>query len=307
MVAELLDEWEYPELQEVGAIERLAGGAINENYVVSSAAGARFVLRIVKEAPSNRLCLDRARAVQAHSAAAAAGLAPEVVASRLPDGHYLSRFVEGAETVTEQLLERSGMLEAVGRALARLHSCHPIEGEFSAFADTRTYMELASAEGLGLPADIDVILLKLDQVERLFERLGCDAVLAHNDLVIQNLLLASGRLWFIDFDYAGMGNRYFDLGELTSKGSLGEEARQHLVRGYFGTYDRVHDARVRLMAFMSGLREAMWSVVAAPVLDQEWDYAAWAEENFRRCRQASTSTLFYHLLSVAGRSLRPSD
>jgi thiamine kinase-like enzyme len=112
-------------------------------------------------------------------------------------------------------------------------------------------------------------------------------------------LLADGRLWVIDFDYAGMSNRYFDLGEVTSKGSLVEAGRHQLVLGYFGRVDRVHDARVELMAFLSGLREAMWSVVADPVLDQDWDYVAWAEENFRRCRARTSSTQFYRLLAVA--------
>jgi len=295
IVSDLLEEWDLDELRGGWEAEILAGGAINDNYVLTSRNGERFVLRIVKPGPSERLRLDRGRALRAHRAAAEHGVAPAVTAHKLPEGHYLSRFLE-AETVTEEVLRRPGVLESIGGILRKLHGAGPIEGDFSSFADTRIYLQIAVGEGLALPGDIDAIALKLDQVERLFDTLADEPVLCHGDLVIQNLLLSDGRLWVIDFDYAGMGNRYFDLGEVTSKGSLDDDGRCALVAGYFGRYDPVHDARVRLMAFMSGLREAMWSVVASSVLDQEWDYVAWDEEHFRRCRGAASSTAFYPLL-----------
>jgi hypothetical protein len=60
------------------------------------------------------------------------------------------------------------------------------------------------------------------------------------------------------------------------------------------------------MVFMSGVRDALWSTVAEPVLgDLEWDYQAWCEENLRRAREAATNDLFYQLLAVARR--RPAD
>ena len=71
----------------------LVGGANNRNYVVESRE-AKYALRIANQL-NERMAVDRPSAVQAQKDAAAGDLAPAVLASRLPEGHVLSEFVEG--------------------------------------------------------------------------------------------------------------------------------------------------------------------------------------------------------------------
>jgi 5'-nucleotidase len=281
------------------AVSRLQQGANNENFVVES-GGERYVLRIARPTAA-RFNLDRVRNVRAHEAAAAVGVAPEIVAAKLPEAHYLARFIDGPSLNNERV-HQPGVVAAVGRALKSLHGARAIEGRFSSFADTRRYLAIAVEEGLQVPDGMEALMLKVDQIERVFGDLAVTDCVCHNDLVPQNIIESPTGMQLVDFEFAGMGNPYFDLGNFAADAELSDAERGELVTAYFGAFDRSEDARVRLMVFMSGVRDALWSTVAEPVLgDLEWDYRAWCEENLRRAREAATNDLYYQLLAVARR------
>ena len=56
----------------------------------------------------------------------------------------------------------------------------------------------------------------------------------HNDLLAGNLLLDGEQLCIVDWEYAGMGDRYFDLGNLAVNNGLDDDARGRLLEAYFG-------------------------------------------------------------------------
>jgi thiamine kinase-like enzyme len=43
----------------------------------------------------------------------------------------------------------------------------------------------------------------------------------HNDLLAANMIDDGQRLWFIDFEYAGNNDPYFELGNLWAEADLG--------------------------------------------------------------------------------------
>ena len=64
-----------------------------------------------------------------------------------------------------------------------------------------------------------------------------DPVPCHNDLLPGNVLFAPDRTWLLDFEYAGMNDRYFDLANLSINCGLDAAADERLLARYFG---RVH-------------------------------------------------------------------
>ena len=75
------------------SISLLQGGASNVNLRVTTGA-ACYALRLCDK-DAARWGVDRAAAIQAQTDAAAVGLAPRIVADTLPDGDFLSEFVDG--------------------------------------------------------------------------------------------------------------------------------------------------------------------------------------------------------------------
>jgi thiamine kinase-like enzyme len=296
-IVDLLGEFGIGELRAGCRIRFLPGGACNENYVVEGHEGARFVLRLAGLEVA-RFNWDRKKGADAHRSAATAGVAPELVAIRLPEGHSVARWIDGPILTAERIRE-PGLLAAVGRTLRALHDGPRIEGTWSVFDDIRDYTATARAEGLELPDDYDELLRRVAAVEAVFEAVDAPDGMCHNDLQLQNFIIGADRIWLLDFEFAGRGNRYFDLGNTAVNAELGDDELAPFVEGYFGRYEAGEQARTKLMMFMAAFREAVWAVLAAPVLTLEWDYVAWAAEYFRRSRVWSEGEAFEQALGLA--------
>ena len=132
---------------------------------------------------------------------------------------------------------------------------------------------------------------------RITEALGgaVELVPCHNDLLAGNIILAreSGRVMLVDWEYAGMGNRWFDLGNLSVNNDFLPSTDNRLLRAYLGEPpSQAHRAKLALMRVMSDVREGAWGVMQAEVSDLEFDFEGYAAEHFGRMRAAAGTPAF---------------
>jgi thiamine kinase-like enzyme len=101
----------------------------------------------------------------------------------------------------------------------------------------------------------------LDQIEK--QTAGVDApCLCHNDLLAGNFIRGEGGIVIIDWEYAGAGDRFFDLGGFAANLKLAPENEPTLLRLYLGREPHEDELRrLRLMRLVSDLREATWNFV----------------------------------------------
>ena len=79
----------------------------------------------------------------------------------------------------------------------------------------------------------------------------------------------------VDWEYAGMGDRYFDLGNLSVNNGFAEADDERLLTAYWRepcTARRF--AALRLMRVMSDFREGMWGVVQTAISALDFDFDA---------------------------------
>ena len=109
------------------------------------------------------------------------------------------------------------------------------------------------------------------------------AVPCHNDLLNANFLDDGERLRIVDWEYAGMGDRFFDLANFSINHELDDDAARGAARCVLRRESRrrTRDA-LELMRFMSDFREAMWGVVQSAVSELDFDFDAYAAEHFER-------------------------
>jgi thiamine kinase-like enzyme len=264
------------------AIEPLAGGITNQNFKVV-VGGEAFVLRVGGK-DTELLGIDRAAEHAASSVAADLGLAPEVVAFVEPEGYLVTRFVEGEVGKVD--------VGRVGAALRRLHDGPALPGRFDSFRVVEAYHDIAEARGVGVPDAYERAKELAEAIQR--RRSGVTARPCHNDLLNANFIDDGARLWLVDWEYAGMGDPFFDLGNFAVNHELGAEEEQALLADY-GSDDL--DALV-LMRFMSDFREAMWGVVQLAISDLDFDFAAYADEHFARLARTAADPRF--CTAVAG-------
>ena len=100
----------------------------------------------------------------------------------------------------------------------------------------------------------------------------------HNDLLPANLIHDGEAMRIVDWEYAGMGNRYFDLGNLSVNNALQRGRRRVAARVLLGraAARAGGSPTVRLMRIMSDLREAMWGVVQQAISELDFDFADYA-------------------------------
>jgi thiamine kinase-like enzyme len=97
-----------------------------------------------------------------------------------------------------------------------------------------------------------------------------------------------------------MGDRYFDLGNFAVNNELEGDGEAALLAAYFGEAPGSRRlAALRLMRFMSDLREAMWGVLQGAISDLDFDFAGYAESHFERMRETAADPGFKALLKEA--------
>jgi thiamine kinase-like enzyme len=103
----------------------------------------------------------------------------------------------------------------------------------------------------------------------------------------------------VDYEYAGMGDRFFDLGNLSINNGISEQAEEMLLELYFGRVTPAAQARLQLMRVMSDFREAMWGVVQQGISTLDFDYVGYADRHFQRCLTNAGDERFGEWLSGA--------
>ncbi len=267
--------------------EVLGGGITNHNFRVE-VDGDRFVLRVAGK-DTDLLGIDRHVELAATEAAAAAGIGPEVVAFVEPEGWLVTRFLDGAIPPLERMREPQ-MLGRVAAALRAFHDGPAIPGTFDSFRVVEAYRATALERGGRVPSDFEWAHELAGRIE---ERRSADApVPCHNDLLNANFLDDGERLSIVDWEYAGMGDRFFDLANFSINHELDEAASAALLEAYFGDVRAADLEALALMRFMSDFREAMWGVVQSAVSELDFDFEAYASEHFERLRRTATSDAF---------------
>lgn len=188
--------------------ERLPGGSVNDVWRIDTSQG-RFVLRI--DGPAwRRPGVDRAQELALHTAAAAVGLAPRIVAHSRADGVMVSEFIDArCWSVTDYA--DATQLARLGERLAQVHRL-PVPREvttgFAPLALAQAYA--AAVPAAGERAGYGEKLVAMVEISsRRISALKSPLAVVHGDPTHGNVL-DRGRLWLIDWEYAQLADPVFD-------------------------------------------------------------------------------------------------
>jgi thiamine kinase-like enzyme len=297
-------EFTIPELTEVvarvsallgprdGSVVQLDGGITNRNFRVNF-GGTDYVVRL----PGKRtelLGIDRAAECTANKVAAELGIAPRVATMIEEPSCLVTEFVTGREMTADELRTPDATSE-VARDLRLLHdSDADLPTTFDSFRLVERYAEVAREHGVRVPDGYDEALAAAGEIEKTVrEHPEHQPVPCHNDLLTANFLSDGNRVLIIDWEYAGMGDRWFDLGNFAANNELGDELEARLLEEYFGDPpDERRRATLELFRFMSDFREAMWGVVQSGVSELDFDFGDYATKHFARLEAARSDERF---------------
>jgi thiamine kinase-like enzyme len=266
----------------------LSGGITNLNYKIE-AGGKSYVLRITG-ADTDKLGIRRDVEYQANLAAGRLGIAPEVLYYIEPEGYLLTRFIQGKRMPPEVITRPENIIRVVGK-LRLFHQRGPqLKGEFNVFRNVEMLTSVSKEMNCRFPFDFDWIMQKKQIVEEALLKVPYTPTPCHDDLLNLNWLdeeVPGGidELRLLDWEYAGMGDIFFDLANFSHNHWLDDDQVRLLLQEYFGEVTPRDSARLKLMWPMSELREAMWGTTQTGLSKLDEDFQGYADLWFGRVRQ----------------------
>ena len=258
-------------------VKELHGGITNSNYLVNQNS-KMYVVRMVEEQPL--LGIDRRNEVLCMKMGYQCGVSPDVIYTG--SGIMVTNFIEGKVLEPENVSEDM-YLSLVTKVLKIVHeSGHKLNGEvlyFSPFQVVRTYYQRAIDLKAKMPNGLNRAIGEVELLEKQIEPFI--PTLCHNDVLAANWIFDGSKMWLIDWEYAGIGNRMFDLGNLAHNSGFTENMDKALLESYFGKYNDKVIREFKIMKAVSGLRECLWSLIQTKISDLNFDFQEYAADNLQ--------------------------
>ena len=247
--------------------------------------------------------INRANEAQAARQAAEAGVSPELLYADPASGVLVTAFIEGTQAMSPALFKsRSGAPRRAGEAFRRLHtSGAQFDFRFELFAMIDDYLKLLATKTVDLPAGYHDVLREAESVRAALAAHPLPLVACHCDPLCENLLDTGERMWIVDWEYSGMNDPMWDLGDLSVEAGFDPGQDEGLLLGYFGGPPR-DDQRGRMVVYkaMCDLLWTLWGLIQHVNGNPADDFSAYAGNRFARCRSLMDSPGFVmHVAAVA--------
>jgi thiamine kinase-like enzyme len=280
----------------------LTGGITNLNYKID-ADGKSYVLRITG-ANTDKLGIRRHVEYCANLAAGQLGIAPEVVYYIEPEGYLVTRFIK-AKRLPPEVITQPHNISRVVRKLRLFHRRGPkLDGEFNVFRRIEMLTGVSKHNSCKFPVDFDWIMQEVQRAEQALLKDPYTPTPCHDDLLNLNWLDEDvpgemGEIRLLDWEYAGMGDIFYDLANFSIHHRLTDDQVRLLLQEYFGEVTPRHFARLRLLWPMSELHEAMWGTTQTGISKLDEDFQGYADLWFGRARQRLTDPRWSQWLKAA--------
>jgi thiamine kinase-like enzyme len=261
----------------------LSGGITNRNYRVDvSGQAERYVIRLGGN-DTHLLGISREVEHAATVAAAGVGVGAEVVAFLRPEGYLVTRFIEGTP-MAELDVHLPQVIGRVADSVRRFHDGPAIPGLFVPLRIVEAYRALAHDNGVPIPPEFELAQAIGRRVELALLTSPLEPRPCHNDLLPGNLIDDGSRMRLVDWEYAGMGDPFFDLGNFSVNNDLTPDEDEAFLAAYDAVAaprpDRL--ARLALFRVISDFREAMWGVLQEGISTLDVDFRGYAADHFDR-------------------------
>ena len=147
-----------------------------------------------------------------------------------------------------------------------------LPARFNSFRVVEDYRTTAFSHGAEVPpsyAWARQVARRVERARGAFAERPC-----HNDLLNANFIDDGTRIRIVDWEYAGMGDVFFDLANFSINHELDREDARRCSRPTSASVRAADERALELMLFMSDFREAMWGVVQGAMSELDFDFGS---------------------------------
>jgi thiamine kinase-like enzyme len=246
--------------------------------------------------------INRANEAVAAREAAKAGVSPDVLHVDAKTGVMVTRFIAGAETMSpEKFKVRLGSPARAGEAFRKLHRSGAVfPFRFELFAMIDDYLKVLSTKDVALPDGYHDVVREAEVVRAALAAHAIPLAACHCDPLCENFLDTGDRMWIVDWEYSGMNDPLWDLGDLSVEGKFDAAQDEELMRAYFGREPKPAErGRVVIYKAMCDLLWTLWGLIQLANNNPVDDFRAYADGRFARCKALMETREFSrHLAAV---------
>jgi len=286
-----------PILAATGAAPERLGGLTNLVWRVGP-----YCLRIPGKGTEEYI--NRANEAVAAREAAKAGVSPEVLHFDPKTGVMVTRFIERTVTMSPGLFaSRRGAAARAGKAFRQLHGSGAVfPFRFELFAMIDDYLKILSTKDVELPPGYHDVVAEAEAVRAALAARPLPLTACHCDPLCENFLDTGETMWIVDWEYSGMNDPMWDLGDLSVEGSFDAALDEEMLRAYFGGEPSPRDrGRMVIYKAMCDLLWTLWGLIQLANKNPADDFRAYADGRFARCKALmGTAEFGRHLAAVRG-------
>ena len=247
--------------------------------------GGNIIVRIPGEGTGEYID----RAVEAHNAQIAAdvGVSAPVLFADPQSGIMITRCIDNIETMTAALFKsRAGSPARAGAAFAKLHnSGKSFQFRFELFAMIEDYLKVLSTKSIEMPEGYHDVVQAAQPVKAALNANPGRLAPCHCDPLCENFLDDGAKMWIVDWEYSGMNDPLWDLGDLSVEGGFDEVQDMEMLQAYCnGRPDEQTIARMMIYKAMCDLLWTLWGLIQHANNNPAEDFWAYSIARFERCK-----------------------
>jgi len=263
------------------AIERM-GGLTNHTYHVTLKDGGEYVVRIPGEGTEE--LIDRRDERTSTELACRLGVDAKLLHFG-DDGSKVTEYIPGAVTMSATTLHEEKNIVRMAEIYRMMHTCGVDTGvPFEVFDMAAGYEKIICDMKVPMFSDYEEQKAKVMKIKEQIDRLvNAPKVPCHNDPLCENWVEGEGRLYLIDWEYAGMNDGMWDVADVSIEAGFDGEHDQRLLRAYLKREPTLVDQKHFLAnKIYVDYLWTLWAKARVPYSGQEME--DWAVERYARMK-----------------------
>lgn len=263
-------------------IERM-GGLTNHTYHVTMEDGAEYVVRIPGDGTEEMIVRSDEKA--STTLACELGVDAQMLYFG-DDGSKVTQYIPNAVTMSAETLHEKEHIDQMAEIFRTMHTCGKDTGvPFEVFDMAASYEKIIADKNVAMFDDYEAVKATVMDIKAQVDASkDIKKVPCHNDALCENWVIGDGRMYLIDWEYAGMNDGMWDLADVSIEAGFDAEHDLMFLRSYLGKEPDKADLQHFLASKLYvDYLWTLWAKARVPYDGQPME--DWAAERYARLKE----------------------